>query len=215
MVVILIGMIIGRFLNVSIYKMLDKEGGENIFSYTLIALINGVIYGVMYFYFGLSITGIAYAMLGSILLIIAIIDYYTMRIPNELIILGVIIGILHLIALSIYYRGIQSMMSGMIGMLVGASVIGGIMLISFLVFRKEGMGVGDLKLLGMIGLFTGSRYALYTIFIAVIIGGCYGVIVLLAKGQEILPFGPFLSIGAVIAILWGDILCSLYLNYIL
>jgi len=97
--------------------------------------------------------------------------------------------------------------------LTGALSIGMIMVLSLLIFKKEGMGMGDLKLLAMIGLFTASRYVLYTLWFAIIIGGIYGVYVLIKKRKNIIPFGPFLSIGGAVAIFWGDALWHLYINY--
>lgn len=183
--------------------------------YPLIELTNGILYLLIYYYFGLSIMAVAYAILFSLLLTITIIDYGTMRIPNPLIIFGLTVGIIYLIILTVVSKDIRILRNGVLGMLAGVSIIGAIMLFSLLIFKKEGMGMGDLKLLGMIGLFTGTQYTLYTIFIAVILGGIYGAIVMLKKKQQIFPFGPFLSLGAMIAILWGDELWHLYMNYML
>lgn len=225
LIIVLIGIFVGWFLNSSIKQILISIRNESssyksisrkiVFRKLLVQLGNGVIYGAVYHYFDFNITSIAYALLGSILLMIGMIDYYTMRIPNSLIIIGGIIGSLYLIALSIYHANIQVILNGILGMFVGILVIGGIILLSLIIFRKEGMGVGDLKLLGMIGLFIGSRYILYTILIAVITGGCYGVMVLLIKKDKIIPFAPFLSLGAMISVLWGDTLWGHYINYIL
>lgn len=223
--IVSIGILVACFLNSCISQILknirnENTGSENIstkivFRKLLVQLGNGAIYGAVYHYFDFNITSIAYALLGSILLMIGMIDYYTMRIPNSLIIVGGIVGSLYLIALSIYHANIQVVLNGILGMFVGIMVIGGIILLSLIIFRKEGMGVGDLKLLGMIGLFIGSRYILYTILIAVIIGGCYGAMVLFIKKEKIIPFAPFLSLGAMISVLWGDTLWGHYINYIL
>lgn len=251
-IIALLGIIIGSFLNVCIYRIPKRESihypGSHCMTcsqplkafdlipvlsylwlrgkcrychrkisiqYPLIEMINGLLYLLIYYYFGMSILAVAYGVLFSTLLIIAVIDYYTMRIPNSLIIFGTSIGVFYLVFQSLYIEDIRVLLNGVMGMFVGAGIIGLIMLFSLLVFKKEGMGMGDLKLLAMIGLFTGSRNVLYTIFLAVVAGGCYATVILIRKKQEIFPFGPFLSGGAVIAILWGDALWRTYINFML
>lgn len=251
-IIALLGIIIGSFLNVCIYRIPRGESivypsshcggcGHSLealdlipvvsylflrgrcryckckvsWQYPLIELLNGVLYVILYYYFGLSITTIGFSLLFSILVIITVIDYRTMRIPNIIIISGIVIGLIYRIASSIYYKDILIIAKGILGMFVGAVIIGGIMIFSLLVFKKEGMGMGDLKLLAMIGLYIGSRYVFYTIFIAVIVGGLYAMLILMKKNVDIFPFGPFLAMGAVISILWGDILWNLYINYML
>lgn len=183
--------------------------------YPLIELLNGALYVLLYHYFDISLITITYSILFSVLLTVAVIDYKTMRIPNPLVIFGLIVATIYLITASIYYMDIIIIPKGIAGMLLGATIIGICMLISLLLFKKQGMGMGDLKLLAMIGLFVGSQLVIYTIFIAVILGGIYAVLLLLTKRNESLfPFGPFISIGAVIGILWGDSLLNLYLNLI-
>ena len=162
----------------------------------------------------LTITLVAYSVLFITLLIISIIDCQTMRIPNSLIAYGISIGITYRILQAFYIKDIKIFFHGIVGFIVGASMIAIIILFSLTVFKKEGMGMGDLKLLAMIGLFIGSKKVFYTIFIAIIVGGIYAVIVLIKSKKEIFPFGPFLSGGAVVAIVWGDALWQLYMNLI-
>lgn len=183
--------------------------------YPLIEIINGILYMLIYHYFGIGITSVAYGILFSTLLTIALIDYETMRIPNPLIIFGIAVGVIYLMVQALYMKDMMIIVWGIMGLFVGGSIIGMIMIFSLLVFKKEGMGMGDLKLLAMIGLFAGSKNAFFTIFIAIIIGGFYAVILLIRKKQDMFPFGPFLSTGAVLAILWGDVLWHTYLNYML
>jgi len=181
--------------------------------YPLIELINGALYVLVYYYFGNTLTTIAYAILFSILLVVTVIDQRTMHIPNSLIIFGLGVSFIYKIALAISVLDIKVFFQGMIGMLVGGIYIGAIMAFSLLIFQKEGIGMGDLKLLAMIGLFTNSRYTLYTLSMAILVGGIYGVLVLIKTNDKIFPFGPFLSIGGAAAILWGDTLWHLYVNY--
>jgi len=251
-IVALIGLIIGSFLNVCIYRIPKGESiafpGSHCGScghylealdlipilsylmlkgrcryckskvslqYPLIELINGVLYVLVYYYFGNTIMTIAYALLFSILLVITVIDYRTMLIPNTLIIFGLGVGSIYKIALAVLALDIRILFQGVLGMLIGALSIGMIMALGLLIYSKEAMGMGDLKLLAMFGLFTGSIYVLYALIVAVIVGAVYGVFVLIKKRGDIIPFGPFLSIGGVVAILWGDVLWRICVNYML
>lgn len=180
--------------------------------YPLVELVSGLLYILAYHYFGLSAFFIVYSILFSVLLTVAIIDYKTMRIPNIIVIFGLIIGAGYLIGMSIYKEDFMIIIKGIQGMLVGGAIIGGFMILSLMIFRQQGMGMGDLKLLAMIGLFVGSKYILYTISLAVILGGIYGLVTLKVKGK--IPFGPFISAGAVIGILWGQTLVDTYLNLV-
>lgn len=161
-----------------------------------------------------DLTPLAYSLLFSILLIIAIIDYKTMRIPNRLIVIGTSLGIIYRLLQTLYTQDIQSMAQGILGFIVGGSIIAMMMLLSLIVFKKQGMGMGDLKLLAMIGLFVGTQKVFYTIIVGILIAGIYAVIVLIKSKEEIFPFGPFLALGAVVAVMWGESLWKIYLGYI-
>jgi leader peptidase (prepilin peptidase)/N-methyltransferase len=79
------------------------------------------------------------------------------------------------------------------------------------------MGGGDIKLLAMIGAFLGWKAVVLTILSGSLVGSITGIIVMVAKGKDFkyaIPFGPFLSLGAVISLFFGEkiILWYLYLN---
>ena len=83
--------------------------------------------------------------------------------------------------------------------------------------KREGMGGGDVKLLAMIGAFLGWKMVILTIFLSSLVGSVIGIIVMIVKGKDFkyaIPFGPFLSLGAVISLFYGEpiIRWYLYLN---
>jgi leader peptidase (prepilin peptidase)/N-methyltransferase len=102
--------------------------------------------------------------------------------------------------------------------LIGALAYGGaFLLIAFIAPR--GLGMGDVKLTALIGLVMGSiglRYVGVAAGGAILLGGIGGLIALLAgRGRKsAIPFGPFLSVGAVAAVLWGERIASWYLRSI-
>ena len=96
------------------------------------------------------------------------------------------------------------------GALLGFAIIGLIILIS-----KGGMGVGDAEIAGLIGIFLGLKLTITALFLAIIIGGLTGLILVMLKKKsmkEYFAFGPFLSIGAYIAILYGNEIANWYLS---
>ena len=81
---------------------------------------------------------------------------------------------------------------------------------------KEGMGGGDIKLLAMIGAFLGWKAILPIVFFSSVLGTLVGVPLMLVKkadGKLAIPFGPFLSAGALIYLLWGPLIVRWYLNF--
>ncbi len=76
-----------------------------------------------------------------------------------------------------------------------------------LFLKKESMGGGDVKLAAMLGAFMGWKLVLISLFVAFFIGAVVGVIVMARKPKNwdsSLPFGPFIALGAVLALLWGE-----------
>jgi leader peptidase (prepilin peptidase)/N-methyltransferase len=79
------------------------------------------------------------------------------------------------------------------------------------------MGMGDVKLLAMLGAFMGWKAILPIIFIGSVIGSLVGVPLMLIKradGKLAIPFGPFLSLGAIVFLLWGADLINWYLSFL-
>ncbi|MDD5635843.1 MAG: A24 family peptidase, partial [Atribacterota bacterium] len=81
-------------------------------------------------------------------------------------------------------------------------------------FKKEAMGGGDIKLAAMIGAFFGWKLTLLSLFLSFFLGSIIGIIVLAAskdKRNNIIPFGPFIALGAMISMFWGNAIIHWYL----
>ena len=79
---------------------------------------------------------------------------------------------------------------------------------------REGMGGGDVKLLAMVGAFLGWQGVLLTLLLGSLVGSVIGISIMVARGADsklAIPFGPFLSIGAFVAMFWGSAIVSWYL----
>ena len=105
--------------------------------------------------------------------------------------------------------------SSLVGILVGGGVLWLLATLWWLVRHEEGMGFGDVKMLAMIGAFLGWRMVLATLFVSTILGSMIGVGLIVSKKGNMktaLPFGCFLAIGAILAVLGGDRAVNWYLS---
>ncbi len=169
--------------------------------YPVIELVNGLGYLLVVWRFGLAWTTVVYAGLFSVFWVVTWIDWDHKIIPDVITLPGIVIGFL---------CGSLLLPTGWVNSLLGIVVGGGILLtlawISPYVFGKEGMGGGDIKFLAMVGAFLGWQQAFITLMVASVFGAVIGIVLLtlkvMEKGQYI-PFGPYLALGALIAMLWG------------
>lgn len=110
---------------------------------------------------------------------------------------------------------LQAAVVSVAGIGVGAGVIWVIGRVGTLIFRKEAMGFGDVKFLGMIGAFTGPVGVLVTLFIASLVGAGVGGVQRQLFNVRKVPFGPYLALGAYVQILWGAQLLDWYVGSVL
>ena len=137
----------------------------------------------------------------------ALIDLEHRVIPNKITALGAVVALALGLALD---------PSGEPGRLIAAAAAGGFLLMAVLAY-PGGMGMGDVKLAGMMGLFLGSAVA-PAILIALISGTVLGIAIIARKGsaagrKTAVPFGPFLALGAIVAVYAGQPLVDLYINH--
>ena len=147
--------------------------------------------------------------LGLILIVIpaALIDLEHRIIPNRLTLLGAIVAIVLGTALD---------PSGEPARLIAGAAAGGFLLIAALAY-PGGMGMGDVKLAGVMGLFLGAAVA-PAILIALLSGVLVGAVIIARKGaaagrKTAVPFGPFLAFGAIVAVFVGQPLIQLYTSH--
>jgi len=159
---------------------------------------------------GLSLSYLFYFSFIAALIVITVIDLYHQIIPDVISIPGIVVGLLG--ALIIPYI---TFFNSLIGILLGG---GSLFLVATLyqwLFKREGMGGGDVKLLAMIGAFLGWEAVILTILLSSLVGSITGIVIMALKGKDFkyaIPFGPFLSLGAVIALFGQSEIVSWYLQ---
>jgi leader peptidase (prepilin peptidase)/N-methyltransferase len=137
---------------------------------------------------------------------IALIDLDYKIIPNRITLPAAIVGVVLGTALD---------PSGEIERLIAGAAAGGLLALPALL-RPNGMGMGDAKLVAVLGLYLGAAVA-PALFIAFIVGTIIGIAIIMRKGmvpgrKTAVPFGPFLALGAVVGVLAGNELVSMYLS---
>jgi len=187
--------------------------------YLLVELLTAVMFVLFFSHFGLSYEFFFFIVFVSSLIIATFVDIAHRIIPDEISVGGMILGFIlnsikgfDLWPLSYDPR---PMFGSFLGLIVGGGVIystGKLFdLVYFKLLKKppiqgetESMGGGDVKLLAMIGAFLGWQYALFTFFLAPFTGLIFGLVNLLTKKDHTIPYGPFLSLAAVVSIFWAD-----------
>ena len=99
---------------------------------------------------------------------------------------------------------IASLLASLIGIFVSGGLIFLCGVFGKLVFRKDAMGFGDVKLMGVIGGFLGWKLAVATFFLAPFLGLLFGLPRLIFKKGNVIPYGPFLSLAAFVCLLFKD-----------
>jgi leader peptidase (prepilin peptidase)/N-methyltransferase len=158
--------------------------------------------------FGLSGEALIALVFGCLLLVLAAIDFDHFLLPDRLTLPGIIIG---LAAQPLLPR--TSFLDAVVGVVVGAGLL--ILLINFWYWLRdeEGMGMGDVNMLAMVGAFLGWQGVLVTFTLGTVVGALCGLALLFAGRLELrgrLPFGLFLALGALIALFAGDRLVAAY-----
>ena len=170
----------------------------------IMELLTGLLFILNFFYFGLSLAMLSGIILCSVLIAISFIDINFRIIPNIIVLPFAIIGL----ALSIFTN--RGPWWHPLAFAAGAFTF---MLIINLIYPK-GMGMGDVKLSLMIGAYL-VKNVITGLFLGFLIGAVFGLIVLIKKrklGQTI-PFGPFISLGSIIALFWGNYILKWYTGF--
>ncbi|MBW1694267.1 MAG: prepilin peptidase [Deltaproteobacteria bacterium] len=180
------------------------------FRYVVVELMTGIVAVGILFHFGLTLEGLIYFVFISSLIVMTFIDIDHRIIPDVITLPGILIGLIASFGLPT-----MGFKDALIGMLVGGGSLWVVAWVYYLLTRKDGMGGGDIKLLAMMGTIVGLKGVIFTIFISSAVGTLVGVTLMIIKGKNMkfaVPFGPFLSIGAITYIFFGHEIIRAYFN---
>jgi leader peptidase (prepilin peptidase)/N-methyltransferase len=152
----------------------------------------------------------------GLLIAISFIDLEFTIIPNKIVYLGLPIGLLLAISAGVLQKDANLILSRVLGAVIGAGITILIAVVGSAVFRKEAMGGGDVKLMAMIGIYLGWwPHIPITLVVASLFGSIVGVGLILVRKKKMesaIPFGPFLAVGALLSLLYGENVWAWYRN---
>ncbi|MHB9094399.1 MAG: prepilin peptidase [Eubacteriales bacterium] len=243
-IIVILGLIIGSFLNVCIYRIpLNKSvvypgsgcphcgrrlawfellpvvscifirgrcrycGTTLSWRYPFVEISTAVIFTYAYIKYGITAEFGAVVTLASLMTVASFIDIDYKIIPNRLVLTGLFLGTV---------IGAARADAGLAFIGLGFAAGFGLMFLVAVVSRGQ-MGLGDVKLSAVMGVFLGWKAVLVAIFFAFTGGALYGLFLMAVMGQSrktAVPFGPFLAVAAVLSVLWSDEIISWYLNLV-
>ncbi len=178
--------------------------------YPLIEGLTALLSWYLFHTFGPTLLYLVYFLYSAALLTVSVIDLDHRIIPDEISLPGIPIGLL-LAA----FTPLLTFLESLIGFLIGGGSLLAVGLLYEAARKQEGIGGGDIKLLAMIGAFTGWKGVLFTIFGGSLVASFVGIALMIIRrtnSQIPIPFGPFLSGASFVYILFGDQLIMAYLN---
>lgn len=178
--------------------------------YPIIELLCGLFAMASAMQYGINMPALIYFILIAALLVITFIDIDHRIIPDVISLPGIPLGFL-----CSFILPQLKWSDSLIGIAAGGGSLLTIALGYQLITGKDGMGVGDIKLLAMIGAFLGWKGVFFTIMASSLIGTAVGMVVMLRSGKGMkmaVPFGPFLSMGAILYVFFGPRLIDWYFN---
>jgi len=185
------------------------------FRYWLVELLTAVTFFLFYRYYGIQPVLWPYLVMVSGFIVATFVDFEHRIIPDEISIGGMIVGVAFSLIIP-QLQGTHSPFLGvglsLLGLLVGGGSIYLMGVIGDFVFKKETMGGGDVKLMGMVGAFMGWKYALLTFFLAPFFGAGFGIVEKIRTKDSTIAYGPFLIMGSLVSLFWGDKIISFFIN---
>jgi leader peptidase (prepilin peptidase) / N-methyltransferase len=184
-------------------------GGAISMRYPMVEALTGLLFLFLYRSFGLTFELVVFLVFVSALVVISFIDLDFKIIPDVLSLGGLVVGFLLSIGRPCF-KGLDprfTILDSLYGILLGGGLLFAIAWTYQFVTKREGMGGGDIKLLGMIGAFCGIKGVIFSLMAGSVMGTIVGVPLMLAKGKDgkyAIPFGPFLSVGAVLYVFFGE-----------
>ena len=182
---------------------------------------SGFLFGFLYWHYGLSIELAVAAFYCCLFMVLGVIDLEHKLILNKITYPAAVVAVIILaidsflpeagLFSSLIFVPEPSILSGVIG-----GAIGFVLLLVFALVFRGGMGWGDVKMAGLIGLVTGFPLVFIALFLGIVLGGLVAGLLLLLKikkRKEPIPFGPFLSLGTITTLLWGSAILNWYLGF--
>ena len=168
-------------------------------SYLIIEVVTGILYVVCYHEYGFTNELIISLIFVSILIIVIISDIEYMIILDEVLVFGSVITIISYLIL----YGLDITVYHVLDAALAFVAMSALKLLGDFMFKKESLGGGDIKLMFFFGLVLGLDLSVVTIFAATFIAFPIALFILFSRKDNMIPFGPFLSMAAILILISG------------
>lgn len=178
--------------------------------YPVVELLTPIGFLLLYARFSLGVPFFASCLFASALLVLCFIDLHHQILPDEITLPG--------LALALVYAAFRSditLRQSLVGAVAGAGFLLLIYGAYFLLRKKEGLGMGDVTMMLLVGAYLGWVKAFFTLLLGSLVGALVGVFLMSFRKKDLqfaLPFGTFLAPAAFIALVWGDRIITAYLS---
>lgn len=180
--------------------------------YPLVESLTGILFALTVARFGATLQAAFLLTFLCGLVVVSFIDLDHQIIPNVITLPGIPLGLLA----GLWLRE-PPLLDRLVGALAGAGFLYLVLFYGGVIYGQEAMGEGDLNLIALVGAFLGWKAVAITILLGCLFGSAVGLGLMafrrLGRRQHI-PFGPFLSLGAVVALFWGEPLIAWYLRFL-
>jgi len=177
--------------------------------YFLIEAMTAVMALLTYWKFGISLAFLAAFLFVATLIVITFIDIEHQIIPHEIILPGIPL----FLAAAVFIMGVP-LIDALLGIMIGIATLYLVAVYYEQITGTEGMGGGDVNLMGMLGAFLGWKALLFVLMTGAFTGAAVGIFMMIKKDKTMkyaVPFGPFLSLGAVVYLFWGRAIVNFFL----
>ena len=178
--------------------------------YPLVEVSTAAVFVAGYWWYGATPVLAVRLLFACAMIALFVIDLQHKILPNQITLPGIAVGLV--------LSGIAGpgWIASLVGIVAGAGSLFAVAEVYYSVRGEEGLGMGDVKMLGMIGAFLGWKMVLLTLVLSSLLGSIVGIVILVLKNESLkyaLPFGTFLAIGALVSAVAGDTLLAWYLGF--
>ncbi len=178
--------------------------------YPLVEAVTAILFVLVTATTPLGVVLVARLIFVAALVVLFAIDLEHHLLPNVITLPGIVVGLLF------SFVGTPGWQASLLGVLLGGGVLYAIAAGYYAVRKEEGMGMGDVKMLAMVGAFLGWQAVLLTLVLASLSGAVIGLALIVGQRGSMkyaLPFGTFLALGALVAMLVGQPLIDWYVGF--
>jgi leader peptidase (prepilin peptidase)/N-methyltransferase len=190
-----------------------RDCGEPIsWRYPLVEGLTALLFALTVDRFGMTSLAASLLFLVSALVVVAFVDLDHQVIPNVITLPGIPLGLLAGLAV-----GGPPILDRILGALTGAGFLYLVLLYGSALYGQDAMGEGDLNLMALVGAFLGWQAVILTLLVGCLSGSLVGLTLIALRRlarREHIPFGPFLVLGALVSLFWGDVLVAWYAGHL-